>query len=240
MPNNPSHYWAVSCDPIHRQVPRRWWRAGPLLACSRNALYDYAVAPIQRMHSPNIETTLGTAAWISRQTWVSVSEIQAHWPGPSDVRDKLESSDGKTIVCVFGRPEIARIAHGCYHVWRPLSLGTVTRRRGSDVLEFRALRGIHPVQVQALDVCSPLGHSSVKGGGDASASRSLNEGSCWMSGRPNILRVAKKTVVHGCLVCFVWLTGDLSSHCIPYVDDDDEAFITRSRSRLRKLDAYSG
>lgn len=43
-----------------------------------------------------------------------------------------------------------------------------------------------------------------------------------MSGRP-ILCVAKSTGVHGCLVDFVRLTADLSSHCAPYVDDD-EAF----------------
>lgn len=71
-----------------------------------------------------------------------MSEIQAYWPGPSEVRDKLESSDGKTIVCVWPTRDRTNSTWSFLRL-ASLSLGRVTRRRGSDVLDFRAPRCTH-------------------------------------------------------------------------------------------------
>lgn len=147
----------------------------------------------------------------------------------------LSQATGKPLF-VFGRQEIARIAHGSS------PFGVAVAGQGDEATRTRCVgipsSSVHPsVQAQALDFCSPLGHSSVREGGDASASRSLNE-ECWMSGRP--LPMSRKAAgVHGCLVVFVWLTGDLCSHCAPYIDVD-EALRSRARSHWRKLYACSG
>lgn len=147
----------------------------------------------------------------------------------------LSQATGKPLF-VFGRPKIARIAHGSS------PFGVAVAGQGNETTRIRCVgipsSSVHSsVQVQALDFCSLLGHSSVKGGGDASASCSLNE-ECRMSGRP--LPMSRKAAgVHGCLVVFVWLTGDLSPHCAPYTDVD-EALTSRARSHWRKLYACSG